>query len=257
MIAVRFEIINKIKKEKGWTNEDIARVSGVPKATVDKITSGKTQSPNYDTVEAIARALGCSMDDFRTVELIKIKKAPAFSAEAKEFAKKYDSLDAHGKKLLGLILNEEMSRLASPAGESEEPYETEKKIIPLYFTPAAAGYASPAMGEDYDNYEVAVSSPADFAARIDGDSMEPYIKNGSVILVKRQQRLNNGDVGLFFVDGDMKCKQYIEDGAGNIKLLSLNRARADADVTVSAASGVTVTCYGKVLLDKTPPVTIA
>ena len=131
--------------------------------------------------------------------------------------------------------------------------EPAAKIIPLYFTPAAAGYASPAMGTDYTDYKVDLHSPADFAARIQGDSMEPYIQDNSIVLVKRQKSLQNGEVGLFFVDGDMKCKQYCEDSFGNIHLFSLNRSRADADVTVSASSGVTVLCYGKVILSKRPP----
>ena len=122
------------------------------------------------------------------------------------------------------------------------------KIIPLYMTPAAAGYASPALGDDYEDYEVAADSEADFAVRIAGDSMEPYIHDDSIVLVKRGATIFDGDVGLFFVDGDMKCKQYCQDYLGNVYLFSLNRARRDADVTIPASSGITICCFGKVLL---------
>ena len=60
-----FELVNKIKKQRKWTNDDLARESGVPKATIDKITSGTTTNPSFDTVWAIAEALGCSVDDFK------------------------------------------------------------------------------------------------------------------------------------------------------------------------------------------------
>lgn len=56
--VLRVEVINQLKKEKGYTNEELAKLSGVPKATLDKITSGKTASPNFDTMEAIARRSG-------------------------------------------------------------------------------------------------------------------------------------------------------------------------------------------------------
>jgi repressor LexA len=59
-----FEKINEYKKKNGLTNEDIARLSGVPKPTIDKITSGATRSPNLETVRAIAKALGLTLDDF-------------------------------------------------------------------------------------------------------------------------------------------------------------------------------------------------
>ena len=97
--------------------------------------------------------------------------------------------------------------------------------------------------------------PADFAVRIAGDSMEPYIADGAVVLVRRSP-IQTGDVGLFFVDGDMKCKQYVADGFGNVYLRSLNRARADADVAIPASSGVTLCCFGKVILDRKPPLAL-
>ena len=91
------------------------------------------------------------------------------------------------------------------------------------------------------------------AGGIDGDSMEPYIKDGSVALCKRGAIIHDGDVGLFFVDGDMKCKQYCQDSEGNVYLFSANRERSDADVHISATSGITLLCFGKVLLDKSIP----
>ena len=52
----------------------------------------------------------------------------------------------------------------------------------------------------------------------------------------------------------MKCKQYVRDYAGAVHLVSLNRERADADVHIPPDSGVTLCCFGKVLLDRRPPV---
>mgnify|MGYP000119703737 CR=1 FL=1 len=141
------------------------------------------------------------------------------------------------------LLDAECARLQAAQRQPER-----NKVIPLYMTPAAAGYASPALGDDYEDYEVAANSEADFAGRIAGDSMEPYIHDDSIVLVKRGATIFDGDIGLFFVDGDMKCKQYCQDYLGNVYLFSLNRARRDADVTIPASSGITICCFGKVLL---------
>ena len=129
------------------------------------------------------------------------------------------------------------------------------RIIPLYLTPAAAGYTSPALGEDYEEYPVSADCTADFAVRIDGDSMEPVIRDGSVVMVQRSP-IENGDVGIFFIDGDMKCKQYCRDSYGNVYLFSINRARSDADVHVLSGSGLTLCCFGKVLLGRRPPLPV-
>lgn len=55
--------INRLKKEKGLTNETLADLSGVPKSTVAKIASGITKNPSISALQAIAKALGCSLDE--------------------------------------------------------------------------------------------------------------------------------------------------------------------------------------------------
>ncbi len=59
-----YEIISAYKKKNHLTNEDIARMSGVPKPTIDKITSGATKKPSLETIRAIAKALDLTLDDF-------------------------------------------------------------------------------------------------------------------------------------------------------------------------------------------------
>ena len=81
-----FDLINKLKKEKGWTNEKLAEKSGVPKATIDKITSGSTTNPNFDTVWALAEALGCSVDDFKQKEKASDPKVSESEAEINKVA---------------------------------------------------------------------------------------------------------------------------------------------------------------------------
>ena len=81
--------------------------------------------------------------------------------------------------------------------------------------------------------------------------MTPYIADGSIVYVNHDP-LQNGDVGIFCVDGDMLCKQYCRDGFGMVYLFSLNRARADMDVVFHRGSGRSLTCFGRVMLHNLP-----
>ena len=60
-------------------------------------------------------------------------------------------------------------------------------------------------------------------------------------------------MGAFLLDGEFLCKQVKRDGEGNVFLLSLNRARSDADVTVFASAGRNLQCFGKILLPRRVP----
>ena len=136
---------------------------------------------------------------------------------------------------------------------SQKVLPAQLREIPLYRSPAAAGFASPVFGEDYDLIEVGGDVPAgaDFAVRLQGDSMEPWLHDGGLAYVNRDP-LQNGDVGIFCVDGEMLCKQYYRDPLGMVYLFSLNRARSDADVVLPRDSGRSLVCMGRVLLPRRP-----
>lgn len=86
-----------------------------------------------------------------------------------QFIGKYRRLSESSRELVNMVIDHELSRRE----EKPSVNSPESKIIPLYLTPAAAGYASPALGDDYEDYAVEKGSAADFAVRIAGDSMEP------------------------------------------------------------------------------------
>ena len=136
-------------------------------------------------------------------------------------------------------------RAAAPAAE--------RRVIPLYTSPAAAGFAAPVFGEDYELIPVTGDVPpgAELAVRIQGDSMAPVIADGAVVYVNHDP-VQSGDVGIFCVDGDMLCKQYYRDPLGMVYLFSLNRKRADMDVIFHRGSGRSLTCFGRVMLHAQP-----
>ena len=238
--------LKELLAKRGMRVGELSRLIDVPAQTLYSIIKRDNMKIDFDVLLRICRALDAPIELFcgGAVGTTQPK------ASELELLSRYRALDSHGREMVDTFMEKEYLRIAEKSRKAEKC-----RIIPLYFSPAAAGLASPALGEDYEDYTVPDSSPADFAAKISGDSMEPVLHDGDIALVKRCP-IENGDVGLFFVDGDMKCKQYCRDNYGNVYLLSLNRKRADADSFISATSGLTLCCFGKVLLDHRPPLPI-
>jgi len=55
--------IREIMKEKKIGNKALAEASGLPIGTLNKIIYGETTNPSLDSIKAIAKALGCTLDD--------------------------------------------------------------------------------------------------------------------------------------------------------------------------------------------------
>lgn len=67
------------KKELGFSNEMIAKLSKIPLSTVQKIFSGETKSPRYDTVTAISRVLERGLDNFKYDYPNELHEGPAYN----------------------------------------------------------------------------------------------------------------------------------------------------------------------------------
>ena len=52
------------KKKLNMTTEELSERSGVPVGTLNKILSGATKDPKLETLKAIAKVLGLTLNDF-------------------------------------------------------------------------------------------------------------------------------------------------------------------------------------------------
>ena len=174
----------------------------------------------------------------------------SLSAEEQRLVEKYRDLPLAGRQAVCTVVDSLMDfRRELPA----ENTANSPRVIPLYRSPAAAGFAAPVFMEDYEPLDVTGEVPggAELAVRIQGDSMSPLIRDGDVVYVNHDP-LQNGDIGIFCVDGDMLCKQYYRDPIGMVYLFSLNRDRADMDVVFPRGSGRSLTCFGRVMVRSQP-----
>ncbi len=55
--------LNYFKKKLKLTNKKISEMANIPVATVERISSGRTQNPNLKTLKALANIFECSLDD--------------------------------------------------------------------------------------------------------------------------------------------------------------------------------------------------
>lgn len=119
-----------------------------------------------------------------------------------------------------------------------------RRTIRLFDIPASAGTGNFLDGDDFSEIEVGEEVPetADFGIRISGDSMEPRFVNGQIVWVQKQDVLNNGEIGIFFLDGNAYCKKLQEDESG-LYLISLNSIYEPIPITENQ----TFRIFGKVV----------
>lgn len=115
------EKINDMRKHIGMSIDELSEKSGVPKGTLSKITAGITKNPSIDTVKAIVHTMGFTFDDLD--DFPRSKGGNDLSAENMELIKKYSNLDAHGKKIVDFVLNEESERSKANQKLSEIMYD--------------------------------------------------------------------------------------------------------------------------------------
>lgn len=119
-----------------------------------------------------------------------------------------------------------------------------RKKIKLFDIPASAGVGNFLDGDNFTEIEVGEEVPetADFGIRISGDSMEPRFVNGQIVWIQKQDVLNNGEIGIFFLDGNAYCKKLQDDEKG-LYLISLNTKYEPIAITANQTFKV----FGKVV----------
>ncbi len=234
------------REELGLSRADLGRMLGVTPSAISNYEGGVSFPKEeimlrlFDCLETDPNAL--FQDSFRGGKEV-------LSGWERRLVRDCRDLAPLGREAVRSLVD----ALQSCQEEAQAPGKKEERVIPLYRTPAAAGYAAPVFGEDFDYISVtgAVPRGAEYAVRIQGDSMEPQIADGSVVYVNRDP-LQPGDVGIFCVDGEIFCKQYYKDPGGVVYLFSLNRARADADIILTPGGGRSLACFGRVIQHTLP-----
>ncbi|MBP5462711.1 MAG: LexA family transcriptional regulator [Lachnospiraceae bacterium] len=239
------------------TQKGLSEVLDVSVVTVRNWELGN-KSPSMSAIVAIADTFRVSTDYLLGVEYGMASFQGGISLSPKELSliEEYRSLDAYGKKAVEMICAVEKQRSDDSYGiRRVASRQKPNRYIPKYATPSAAGASTTLDGDEFEMIiaDEHVPSAADFAVRIQGNSMLPYIRDGETVFVRQTTDLSNGDIGIFCVDGAAYCKQYYRDEEGNLTLVSANPEFGSTNVRISSESESDVRCYGKVLVDSPTP----
>ena len=238
--------IKKLKNQKKLTNERLSELSGIPLGTLSKMLAGMNDSPKLSNIVAICNALDC------TVEYV-VTGAPEnnnnylLSSDEISLMESYRKMDHWGRALVATVVEQEVARattlstavdavkvaqdarsarilqpISTKNRYSGEKLRSGKRSLLLYDLPVSAGtglYLEGAEAESIRLPESPKTAEADYALRISGDSMEPKYHNGDILLVQTADGVENGEAGIFLLDGSAFFKIYAGD-----RLLSLNPA---------------------------------
>ncbi|MBQ5326141.1 MAG: helix-turn-helix domain-containing protein [Oscillospiraceae bacterium] len=85
-----------------------------------------------------------------------------------------------------------------------------------------------------------------FAFEIDGDSMEPRIVEGDIVIVHSQKDVENGETAVVMIEGEVTCKRVIKHSEG-VVFMSNNPQYPPFYVTFEDAKKTGVRIFGKVI----------
>ena len=86
-----------------------------------------------------------------------------------------------------------------------------------------------------------------FALRVQGDSMEPYLLEGDVVIVRRQEDVDSGDTAVVLIGGeDATVKRLVKHGNG-ISLVAANPKYTPLFFTAEEVESAPVRVLGKVV----------
>ena len=120
------------------------------------------------------------------------------------------------------------------------------RIMPIALMPTSAGTGNFLEDENFEEQEIYGNVPkcADFGVYLDGDSMEPRFQNEELIWIEKTDYLDNGELGLFFLDGKTYFKKLSTNKLGTY-LVSLNAKYKPIPVKENS----TFKIFGRLALD--------
>ncbi|WP_103602115.1 XRE family transcriptional regulator [Campylobacter concisus] len=208
--------IRSLREDKEWTQGDLAEKSGVGKSSIQLYESGKGNITQLN-LEKIASAFGVNVSYF-----LNDKMSNSLSISVHKSSPDMSISPEKSKKLQKLI------------------NEQENKLINLRFFPnvsAAAGYGANNDNESFKSISVTASFlttilriPAKQYDVINvlGNSMEPFLKDGDMVLVLPTHEASNGEIVIANLGGDLYVKKLLKDPIKKrIRLTSMNELYED------------------------------
>lgn len=226
--------LERLMNKRDMSDSDLANLVDVNRTTVTRWRKG-IRSPKLDKLPEIANIFGVEPLDLVS-ENNKNKVIEEINTTTSKLTppRQHNVLDFANKQL------EE---------QNNEVSENDRNIITIKrMHAAAAGVVGEELfddliEEDVEFYEDEVPKGADFCILVNGDSMEPMIKEGTYAFIKRETNIKDGTIALVVLDGASFIKR-VDIHPEYLKLISLNPKYED--ITVSSFNDLKV--VGKIVL---------
>lgn len=167
------EIIKKRRKELGLTLKQVAEKLGVSESLISRYESNDVKNMGIDKIIPLAKVLDTT---------------PAF--------------------LMGWETKKEKENI------NLETVNTDYIMIPLYESISAGyGASNSEFIEMIPVFGLKKNGTTYFAVKVEGDSMEPKIPNGSTIIIKKDIQIESGEIGVFNLNDEnfVKQKKVVKD----------------------------------------------
>ena len=221
-ILILSQKMKEYRAEKGWTQEDLSKFSGVSLPSIKRYEAG-SENITTTNLKKIATALGVEVANFMSPNMVK-SVSQHVSQNKKVSPNNQNSVSQ----------SEKMKKLDEIASGNKN------KIINLRFfdnVSAAAGYGANNDDESFEIIEVTAKFlskilrviPQEYdVISVLGDSMEPLVKNGDMVLVKPTSEASNGEIVIANLGGDLYVKKLLRDPIKrNVRLTSMNNFYED------------------------------
>lgn len=212
-------LIDKLKEgrlSKGLKQSDVTRLTGIKNTTLSNYENGNTE-PDMDTFLKL-----CHLYDLDYAEILGEAygyRIPGLSIEIKksdiDLINRFHNLDSFGQETVSYILDRELKRTKQIQNTGKDPAAA--RIYTYMNKIACAGNGFYFEDIPTDTIEAPYMEGADFIIGVSGDSMEPTYHDGDLVYVQKAQIVNEGDIGIFYVNNECYIKE-----AGKNGLLSHN-----------------------------------
>lgn len=146
--------------------------------------------------------------------------------------------------VIDIVFTDEFEAIA----DAQARFSNGRKI-PVYAA-VAAGIPIEAIEDivDYEEIDAALAATGDFfGLRIKGDSMEPRMREGDVVIVRKQEDADNGDIVIVLVNGNDATVKKLKKESSGITLIPFNPAHDTQHYSREDVAFLPVRIIGKVV----------
>ena len=229
--------LKQIMSERNISQSELSRRTGIGRNSISDYLKGKYEA-KQDKVFELAKALNVNEAWLMGFDISKDR-----IINDNDITTVYNQLTPPRQHNVLDFANKQLEEQNNEVSENDRNIITIKRMHA-----AAAGVVGEELfddliEEDVEFYEDEVPKGADFCILVNGDSMEPMIKEGTYAFIKRETNIKDGTIALVVLDGTSFIKR-VDIHPEYLKLISLNPKYED--ITVSSFNDLKV--VGKIVL---------